>query len=199
MELDATNVIFTVAKCHHLTLVGSACDLEAVGHRLSINYPRVITTDEDIAMEATKEVIDLVLSIFDKIDNVSRGLYSVEDFIEVDKISAKSLTNGLFAQADTKYWFLASIGANNIEEQTCLTRYTGSRREHNLIEGFEVGQGKLIITKNSYFGAKFLYKMYKIVGKGIIVINHCNFHREGIVTVAIIAIVTINNIDTINF
>jgi len=54
MELDATNVIFAMAKCHHLTLVGSACDLEAVGHRLGINYPRVITTDEDIAMEATE-------------------------------------------------------------------------------------------------------------------------------------------------
>ena len=62
MELDATNVIFAVAKCHYLTFVGSACDLEAVGHRLSINYPRVITTDEDIAMEATEEVINFVLS-----------------------------------------------------------------------------------------------------------------------------------------
>ena len=139
MELDATNVIFTMAKCHYLTFVGSASDLEAVGHRLSINYPRVITTDEDIAMKATKEVIDLMFSIFDKIDNVGRSLYSVEDFIEVDKISAKSLANGLFAQADTKYRFLASIGANDIEQQTCLTRNTGSRRKHDLIEGFEVG------------------------------------------------------------
>ena len=94
-----------------------------------------------------------MLSIFDKIDNVGRSLYSVEDFIEVDKISAKSLTNGLFAQADTKYRFLASIGANDIKEQTCLTRYTGARREHDLIEGFEIGQLKLIIAKNSYFGA----------------------------------------------
>ena len=188
MKLDATNVIFTMAKCHYLTFVGSACDLEAVGHRLSINYPRVITTDENVAMETTEEVIDFMLSIFDKIDNVGRSLYSVEDFIEVDKISTKSLANGLFAQADTKYWFLASIGVNDIEEQTCLTRYTGSRREHNLIEGFEIGQGKLIIAKNSYFGTKFLYKMYKIVGKGIIVINHCNFHREGMLTVTIVTI-----------
>ena len=139
MELNATDVIFTMTKCHHLTFIGSTNDLEAVGHRLGVNYPGVISTDEDIAMQTSEEVIDLMFAIFDKIDNVSRSLYSVEDFIEVDKIASKDFANGLFAQADAKYWFLARISANDVEEQTCLTRYARARREHYLIEGFEIG------------------------------------------------------------
>ena len=50
----------------------------------------------------------------------------MEYLFQIDQLSAKHLSDGLFAQADAKYGFLSGIGADDIQQQSGFLGNTGA-------------------------------------------------------------------------
>ena len=112
MELDTTDIESLMAEGHHLSLITDGSDFEAIGEILIRHHPRVITANGDVSFDATEDGIVA--------HDMTGGSDTVEDIRQILLLPTKHLTDGLMTQADTKDRFLASIGADDIEQQACL-------------------------------------------------------------------------------
>jgi hypothetical protein len=54
---------------------------------------------------------------------------------------------------------------DDIEKESCLARYAWSRREDNLVEGFQLLHLELVIAIDCHFGSQFLDEVAQVVGE----------------------------------
>ena len=87
VELDASDVERLVLEGHDLPLVALGRNLQTVGEVLLRNHPRVVTSDGDIARDATEDGIVA--------GDVTRGSHTMEHIAEVLELSSEGLADGL--------------------------------------------------------------------------------------------------------
>ena len=108
VELDAAYVESTVAKSHYLSFGTLGSDFDTVGKTLAGDDPRVVAAYRKLSGEASEEWVFCT--------ETDRGLDAVKDVGEIFEMGTEGFSDGLMAEADTKYGFTACVGADDIEE-----------------------------------------------------------------------------------
>ena len=94
-----------MAQCHDLALVANGGYLQAVGQILIRDYPRVVATDGDVALNAAE---DGVVN-----NDVTGSGNAMENVAEVLQLCTECLANSLMAKANAEvierqkgYWVI---------------------------------------------------------------------------------------------
>lgn len=112
VELDAVDVVLTMAERHDLSFVALGGDLQTVGEACLVDHPTVVSAHDDAAGQTIEDIVVGKLGAL--------GCHAVEHFRQVGQSAAKELADGLVAEADAEHRLLAGIGLDDIEQLACL-------------------------------------------------------------------------------
>lgn len=107
MELYAVDVMLAVALCHDLSFWADRRHFEAGRQIVARHHPRVVSSYRELLGDALENIV------FFRPE--TRSLYAVEDIGQVDEPCAKSLADGLMAEAYAKYRLSSGISTDNIQ------------------------------------------------------------------------------------
>lgn len=168
MELYTVDVVVAVAECHDLAFVALGGHFKAWGEVVVADYPGVVSTHGETWGDMVEDIVAGEVGAF--------RCYSVEDFGEIGEGAAEGFAYSLMAEADTEDGFLAGVGADNVEKESCLARDAGTGGEYYLIECGELWELKLIVAIDGDVSTKFLDEVREIVCERVVVVDDDNLH-----------------------
>ncbi|MNC08203.1 hypothetical protein D3C75_557830 [compost metagenome] len=89
-------------------------------------------------------------------------------------ITAKSLADGLVAEADAKNRKFAGEMLDRFNRDAGFGRgaRTGGHNDAFRVEGFDFSDGQFIVAHDFNLGAELAQVLHNVVGKGVVVIDH---------------------------
>ena len=151
MELYAVDVVVTMAHRHDLSFVAHGCYLQTSREVFLGDYPRMVAPHGDALWKALENDVVAQLCAF--------CCHTVIDIGEVGELTTEHLTDSLMAKAYTQDGLLPCIGADDIEQETCLGRNAGTRAQHDLVEGFQLRKLELVVAKDGNVGTEFFQQV----------------------------------------
>ena len=171
VELDTLNRKIPMTQSHDQSISRRRRDLQTLRQGFAFHHQRMIARRQKTIGQPTKNS-PIVMADFARlpVHQVRRGDYA----------TAENLANRLVAQANTQNRLLGFKGLDDFQRDARLIRGPRSRRNH---DAFRVELGNLrdidlVVPENLDLLSQFAQVLDKIVGKGIVIIDHQNHFRS---------------------
>ncbi len=170
VELDTLNWKIPMTQSHDQSISRRGRDLQTLRQGFAFHHQRMITRRQETIGQTTKDS-PIVMTDF--------ACLPMHEVRGRDDPTAENLANRLVAKANTQNRLLGFKGLDDSQRDPRLIRGPRPRRDHN---SFRVQLGDssnidLVIPENFDVLSQFAQVLDKIVGKGIVIIDHQNHFR----------------------
>ena len=168
MKLYAMDVILLMLQSHDLPVVTHSRHFKTVGKMRSVHYPTMVSSHCDSLLQSFEQVIITKL----------RALccHPMEHLVKVGQFGTENLANSLMSEAHSQDGFPSGVVSDDVEQQSCLCRYSRSWGENDFVESPELLKIEHIVSPHGDLRSEFPDEMRQVVCEGVVIVYDDYFH-----------------------